>query len=76
VNFEKFVEDPVREVERIYDELGIALSGVARDAMDLWKKQNPRDSRRPDPNLEPFGLDVNQLHADFSDYCARFGLAS
>jgi hypothetical protein len=68
------VANPVAQVERIYDELGIPLSGVAREAMHRWRKANPRDSRRPDPNLEPFGLDANELRRDFSDYCARFGL--
>jgi hypothetical protein len=76
VSFERFVENPVREVERIYDELGIALSGAARAAMTNWMKQNPRDSRRPDPNLEPFGLDATRLRRDFADYCARFDLTS
>jgi hypothetical protein len=74
VGFEDFVANPVAEVERIYDELGIPLSGVAREAMHQWRKANPRDSRRPDPNLEPFGLDANELRREFSDYCARFGL--
>lgn len=74
VNFEQFVENPVREVERIYDELEISLSSVARDAMVLWMKQNPRDARRPEPDLEPFGLDAARLREVFSDYCARFGL--
>jgi hypothetical protein len=75
VNFEQFVENPVREVERIYDELRIPLSSVARDAMTVWMKQNPRDARRPDPDLEPFGLDTTRVREVFSDYCAQFGLA-
>jgi hypothetical protein len=74
VSFNQFVENPVREVERIYGELKIPLSSVARDAMALWMKQNPRDARRPDPDLEPFGLDPTHLREVFSDYCARYGL--
>lgn len=75
VNFERFVENPVREVERVYRELEIPLSEVARGAMTQWMKQNPRDSRRPDSDLEPFGLDADQLREAFSGYCARFDLS-
>ena len=75
VDFERFVENPLREVERVYFELGIPLSPEARSAMAQWAKQNPRDSRRPDPDLEPFGLDAGTLRADFADYCERFGLS-
>lgn len=76
VDFAHFVEDPLREVESIYARLGIELSSAARMAMAQWVEQNPRDSRRPDLDLEPFGLDANEVRAEFSAYCDRFGLTT
>lgn len=74
INFERFVEDPIQAVEQIYDALGIALSSEARDGMVAWVTKTPRDSRRPDPDLSPFGLDTNQVRKVFADYCDRFEL--
>ena len=75
IDFESFVDNPMRAVERIYDELEITLTNKARASMAEWVKQNPRDSRRPDPDLSPFGLDTNQVRKVFADYCDRFELS-
>ncbi len=76
VDFAHFVADPLREVESIYEQLGIELSDVARRAMSQWVDEHPRDARRPDLDLKPFGLDTQKLRANFAEYSERFGLTA
>jgi hypothetical protein len=72
VDFNAFVADPLREVERIYAALGFELSGGTRDAMARWVARNPRDSRRRSGDLREFGLDAKRVRTQFAEYSERF----
>ena len=74
VRFDDFVANPLREVENIYAALDIELTAETRGAMARWAKENPRDSRRPSPDLAPFGLDAAHVREQFADYSERFGI--
>jgi hypothetical protein len=74
VRFDDFVANPLREVENIYAALDIELTADTRGAMARWAKENPRDSRRPSPDLAPFGLDAAHVREQFADYSERFGI--
>ena len=76
IRFRDFVTDPLREIERIYDEAGFALPAAARDAMAQWVRDHPRtDLRRAKPaDLAPYGLDPARVRAAFADYADAFAV--
>ena len=72
VRFDDFVADPLREVERIYEAAGIAMTLDVREEMTRWIREHPRDPRPLDLELGPFGIDANRARAVFSEYLERF----
>ncbi len=74
VDFESFVEDPMRTVLRIYDQLGIDLPTSASVPMQAWVDANPRGPGRPNPDLARFGLEEDRIREAFAPYCERFGV--
>jgi hypothetical protein len=76
VRFDDFVADPLREVERIYEAAGIAMTHDAREGMTRWIREHPRDPRPPGLELGPFGIDANRARAVFSEYLERFRISS
>jgi hypothetical protein len=67
--------DPLKEIRRIYDFLGLALAPATEAAMQRWIAQNPQHRRgvhhyRP----EDFGLDGIELERRFEPYRQRFGV--
>jgi Sulfotransferase family len=74
IRFPDFVADPLREIERIYDEAGLTLTAEARQGMARWVLDNPRrDLQRARPAyLSPYGLDMSRVRATFADYLDAF----
>ena len=50
------VRDPLGEIGRVYDALGLALTADGRAAMRDWLARRPREAGRPAYDLAEFGL--------------------
>ncbi len=71
--FRDAVSNPLSQVERIYDDVGIELSDEARTAMARWLAQDAQTTRAPHRYApEDFGLSAGQIREQFADYTARF----
>lgn len=70
--FEDVVEDPISQVSRVYDALGIALDAPAEAAMRAWLARRPREEGRPDYTPETYGLSPGQIRERFTEYERRF----
>lgn len=66
-------QNPMATVQRVYDQLGLALDANSRAAMEAWLAENRREDRDPHHyTLEQFGFTRDQLARDFSDYRQQF----
>jgi hypothetical protein len=74
IDFESFVADPISAIRSIYAALEIDLHDEALQPMRAWVAANPRNARRPNPDLRRFGIEDEHLHHTFGNYCERFGL--
>ena len=69
--------DPLGQIERIYDWLGLHLESGTRKAMEAWLVENAREKRAPhEDSLETFGLARADIEREFADYRARFDIGS
>lgn len=76
VRFADFQREPLTVVERIYGHFGLELHDAARTAMQTWLADNTRHKHgRHEYTLEQFGLTRDAVHARFSAYMARYGIA-
>jgi hypothetical protein len=73
VYYEDLLEDPLAEVERIYDFAGIELTDDARERMETNRKTN-RQYRygRHEYRLEDFGLTPEGVRREFEPYYERY----
>jgi hypothetical protein len=71
--FRDAVSDPIGQVERIYDAVGLELIPEARAAMKDWLAADARD-RHPSYtySVDQFGLTDAEIRETFADYIARF----
>jgi hypothetical protein len=73
VHYTDTASDPVGTVQRIYQQLGLALDDNTRSAMVHWVEANRREDRDPHHyTLEQFGFTRGGLERDFSEYRAAF----
>jgi hypothetical protein len=72
IGFDDAVADPVGQVARVYDAIGLSLSGAAEEAMRRWLKVRPREAARPPYRLESYGLTADQVDDRFMLYNKRF----
>lgn len=70
--FEDVVEDPISQISRVYDAIGIALDVPAEAAMRDWLARRPREEGRPDYTPETYGLSAGQIRERFTEYERRF----
>ncbi len=67
------VADPIAQVKRIYDHVGMTFTKEAERAMLAWAEENRRGDRPThDYTLEQFGFSEESLRRDFAGYRARF----
>jgi hypothetical protein len=77
VAYADLLADPLEEIRRIYDFLGLALAPATEAAMHAWLAANPQNKRGVHRyQLEDFGLDRAELARRFEPYRARFGVAA
>lgn len=73
VAYKDLVADPMKEIRRIYDFLGLSLGTDALEAMQSWRGNNLQSKHGVHRyELSEFGLDREKLRNDFAPYCARF----
>ncbi len=66
------VADPIGQVARVYDAVGLPLTAEAEGAMRRWLAERPREVARPPYGLADYGLSPEQVDERFSLYTKRF----
>jgi len=67
------VRQPLLEIQKVYDFLGMDLTAQARAEMEQWQDFNRRESRPShEYSLEQFGFTEAGLKQQFESYRARF----
>jgi hypothetical protein len=72
IEFGDAVADPIGQVSRVYDAIGLPLTAEAESAMRRWLIDRPRDPARPPYAATDFGLTDHQIDDRFARYTARF----
>ena len=72
ISFDEAVADPIGQVGRVYDAIGLPLTAAAEDAMRHWLHERPREAARPPYGLESYGLRPEQVDERFALYNNRF----
>ncbi|BBY36005.1 putative sulfotransferase [Mycobacterium mantenii] len=73
IGFDEAVADPIGQVARVYDAIGIPLTAQAEEAMRRWLAHRNREVARPPYGLADFGLRAEQVDERFTLYNKRFG---
>jgi hypothetical protein len=75
VDYYALVADPVGEMCKIHQGLGIDTPDDIALAVDAWRRDNPKNARgRNDYTLEQWGLVDGALAEQFGDYMRRFAI--
>jgi len=75
VDYYAIVADPVGEMRRIHDALGIGTPDDIADAVGAWHAANPKNARGANAySLDEFGLDESDLRDRYAPYAARFAI--
>jgi hypothetical protein len=72
IAFDDAVADPIGQVARVYDDIGLPLTVEAENAMRRWRNDRPREATRPPYGLEGYGLRPEQVDERFALYNKRF----
>ncbi|OBG39761.1 sulfotransferase [Mycobacterium sp. E3198] len=72
IGFDEAVADPIGQVARVYDAVGLPLTARAEEAMRRWLTDRPRELPRPPYALADFGLRPEQVDERFTLYDKRF----
>jgi hypothetical protein len=72
IGFDAAVTDPIGQIARVYDALGLALTVEAEGAMRRWLKERPHEASRPRYTLDDYGLAPDQVADRFRLYNKRF----
>jgi hypothetical protein len=71
--YREALSDPIAQVNRIYDAIGLDLVPEARRAMEGWLRQNSRSEHPAHRySAERFGLSEAAIREAFADYMQRF----
>jgi hypothetical protein len=73
IAFDDAVADPIGQVARVYDAIGLPLTVEAENAMRRWLNERPREAARPPYGLETYGLRPEQVDERFTLYNSNFG---
>ena len=72
IAFDDAVADPIGQVSRVYEAIGLPLTVEAEGAMRRWLDERPREAARPAYGLENYGLRPEQVDERFALYNKRF----
>jgi len=75
VDYYALVADPVGEMRRIHQGLGIDTPPAVAQAVGDWHAANPKNARGQNAySLDEYGLDVAAVRARFAPYSRRFAI--
>lgn len=72
IHYADAVADPIGQVSRVYDAVGMTLTDAAVTAMTDWLADRPREVPRPPYGLHTYGLTGAQVDERFALYNKRF----
>jgi hypothetical protein len=73
IHFRAAVSDPLGQVQRIYEAVGVAFSDDARAAMHAWLQKDAQEKlSRHRYAAADFGLSEPMIREEFADYTSRF----
>jgi hypothetical protein len=72
IEFADAVKDPITQVARVYDAIGVPLTAAAEAAMRRWLADRPREPARPPYTASDYGLRDDQIDELFAAYQKRF----
>ncbi|WP_323055644.1 sulfotransferase family protein [Mycobacterium pinniadriaticum] len=72
IHYQDAVADPIGQVGRLYDALGLSLTDATVTAMTDWLAARPREVPRPPYGLAAYGLTDAQVEERFVLYNKRF----
>jgi hypothetical protein len=72
IAFDDAVTDPIGQVSRVYDAIGLPLTAEAEGAMLRWLDERPREAARPAYGLQDYGLRPEQVDERFALYNKLF----
>lgn len=72
IAFDDAAADPIGQVARVYDDVGLPLTAAAETAMRRWLAERPREAPRPPYDLADYGLRPEQVDERFTLYNKRF----
>lgn len=72
IEFADAVADPLGQIARVYDAVGLDLTCEAETAMRRWLSVRPRELARPGYALSHYGLSDAAVDERFAAYNARF----
>ena len=72
IEFDDAIADPIGQVRRVYEAIGVELTTDAEAAMRRWLTDRPRGPGRPAYALDTYGLSDTQIDERFADYNERF----
>lgn len=71
--YEDTVRNPLDEIRRLYDFVGIDFTDEARREMERWREMNRREARPTHQyTLEEYGFTEQSLASDFREYRERY----
>ncbi|CAN7519188.1 sulfotransferase [Phenylobacterium sp. LjRoot219] len=77
VDYYALVADPVGEMRKIHQGLGIGTPDDVAKTVGDWHAANPKNARgRNEYSLEQYGLDASVVAEQFGDYIRRFAIPS
>lgn len=76
IEFDDAIADPIGQVSRVYDAIGVPLTTDAESAMRRWLAGRPRELPRPPYTAADFGLSHAQIDERFAAYNRRFRSAA
>ncbi len=72
IDFDTAVADPIGQVSRVYDAIGVPLTADAETAMRRWLAARPRETARPAYTAATYGLSDAEIDERFTAYNRRY----
>lgn len=72
--FRRMVEDPIAEMARLYEAIGVRFGAHAEAAMRAYRRDDVHQADAHRYRLADYGLNEPRIDALFGDYIVRYGL--
>ena len=72
LEFNKMIQDPILEMNEVYNFIGEDFTDQAENAMKAWKEENQHEMGAHQYSLEEFGLESSFIDNYFQDYINQY----